>query len=174
MDWRSLLPTAAAALFVLFLLWKMRPAGLGRRPPLDPRIAELRLRSTNLVGAEKSAALCEAGALAHSAMRPTAAFGYYLRAARAEPSAIEPVRGMALALARRRRSLERALWRHLAWLDWSTSPGAARATLEELATVYRRGRDRARVEALGKAAALLPSNASETGAKPAPSTDSTE
>ena len=153
-DVRTLVPAGAAILFVLFLVWKLRPAREGRGP-MDPRIKEVRARAAATTGAERAKALCEAGAIADEAHRPTAAFGYYLRAARADPAAEAPIRGLSQALARKPRSLEQALWRHLASLDPKAHPAAARATVDELSALYRRRRDRARARALENVLAAL-------------------
>jgi len=149
---------------VIFLIWKMRPVAFGKRGPLDPRIAEARSRALEATGRERALALCEAGALCLEANRPTAAFGYYLRATRADPTAIEPISGIVKSLARKRASLERALWRHLATLEWSgdTLP-AVRASIGELADLYRKSGERFRAEALLKALALLPTPTIEAG-----------
>lgn len=155
MDARTLLPAGAAIVFVLFLVWKLRPSREGRGP-LDPRIARARERAAVTKGSERAAALCEAGALADEARRPTAAFGYYLRATRADPSSVAPIRGMAHALARKPRSLERALWRHLALLDFDANRAAACAAMEELAHLYRRRRERTKARALEKLVSALP------------------
>ena len=135
----------------------MRPVAFGKRGPLDPRIAEARARASEATGRARALALCEAGAFCLEANRPTAAFGYYLRATRADPTALEPIAGIVKALARKRASLERALWRHLATLEWSgeTLP-AARATIVELASLYAKSGERFRAEGLHKILALLP------------------
>lgn len=157
LDARTLIPAIAAALFVLFLLWKMRPAGFGARRPLDPRIAEVRARAARSKGNERAVALCEAGDLSVEAHRPTAAFGYYLRAARADVAAIAPIVGFARALSRKPRALERVLLRHLSTIDWRDGHNpAVRAALDELASVYRRTRERARAQVIDKTIALLP------------------
>ena len=154
---RALIPAIAAALFVIFLLWKMRPFTFGKRGPLDPRIAEARTRAAELSGRARALALCEAGALSLEAKRPTAAFGYYLRATRADPSAIEPIRGIVRALGRKRASLERVLWRQLATLEWSGEfVPAVSACLGELEALHRRSGERARADALIKVIVLLP------------------
>ena len=153
-----MIPAAAAVAFVLFLLWKMRPAALGPRKPLDPRIAEARARAASTTGRERALTLCEAGEISVLANRPTAAVGYFLRAARSDLASTEPIHGIARALSRRKRSLERVLWRHLSALDWGGEHLAAtRAALEELISLYRKSGDRFRADALGKALLLLPS-----------------
>lgn len=161
MDARTVVPAGAAIVFVLFLFWKLRPTRDGRGP-LDPRIRELRARAAEVGGTERAKLFCEAGAMADEANRPTAAFGYYLRATRADPAAQEPIHGLAHALSRKPRALERALWRHLATLDFTAHPAAARATLEELAALYRRRRDRVRARSFENLlAALAPPPAAE-------------
>jgi hypothetical protein len=167
MDPRALIPAVAAIAFIAFLLWKMRPASVGRRRPVDPHVAEARARATRLDGRARAVALCEAGARSNEAARTVAAFGYYLRALRADLTYDEPIRGLARTLGRRRASLERVLWRHLASLDWASAQRtAARTTLEELISLYRRGRDRPRAEALGKVLTLL--STPDLSAPPAP------
>src|SRR5258708_29810225 len=100
MDARTVVPAGAAIVFVLFLVWKLRPMSDGRGP-LDPRIREVRARAAEATGMERAKLFCEAGAIADEAKRPTAAFGYYLRATRADPSADEPIHGLARALSRK-------------------------------------------------------------------------
>ncbi len=159
LDARALIPAIAAAVFVLFLLWKMRPVIFFARGPLDPRVNEARARAATVTGRDRALALCEAGALCIESSRHTAAFGYYLRASRADPSAPEPIHGMAQALVRRRASLERVLWRHLATIEWTGEVApAVRATLEELAVLYRRSGERFRADALLRVEALLPAS----------------
>ena len=137
MEPRALIPAIAAALFVIFLLWKMRPVAFGKRGPLDPRIALARGRAAALTGRERALALCDAGALCLEANRATAAFGNYLRATRADPSAVEPIRGIVAALARNRTSLERVLWRHLATLDWEQVDDRLKKAIDQLPEHYR-------------------------------------
>lgn len=165
-----MVPAGAAIAFALFLLgkllWRMRRAG-GSRGPLDPRIREVRARAARVVGPERARVLCEAGALAEQARRPTAAFGYYLRASRADPAAEAPIRGLAHTLARRPRALERALWRNVASLDVALHRAALRVTLEELAAMHARRRDRVRARALEKLVAALSMPASLPAATPA-------
>ena len=157
MDARALVPAGAAAVFVIFLVWKMWPSVRGpfqRRRSIDPRLPALREKASTASGAARAGALCEAGAVSLEASRQTAAFGYFLRAARADPDASEPIRGIVRALDRKPRSLERVLWRHLATIDVRSS--AARATLEALVSLYDRTRDRTRARALERLLSLVP------------------
>ena len=156
MDVRALVPAGAAAIFVMFLVWKMWPSvrPFHRRHALDPRLPVLRAKAAVVSGPARAAALCEAGAVSLERSRQTAAFGYYLRAARADAGAGEPIRGIARALDRKPRSLERVLWRHLSTLDVRSA--AARATLEELVTLYHRTRDRTRAKAIESLLSLVP------------------
>ena len=151
MNLRAIVPAGAGVAFALFLLakllWRMRWAG-GRRGPLDPRIREVRARAAKVVGPERARVLCEAATLAEGARRPTAAFGYYLRASRADPTAVAPIRGLAHTLARRPRALERVLWRNIASLDVTRHRVALRISLEELAAMHSRRRDRVRARAI--------------------------
>jgi hypothetical protein len=156
-DARALIPAGAAVVFVVFLMWKMWPSVRGplqRRRSIDPRLPALREKAAVVTGAERARVLCEAGDVALEGARQTAAFGYYLRAARADVAAGAPIRGIARALGRKPRSLERVLWRHLSTLD-VRSP-AARATLEELVALYQRTRDRNRARSLENLLALVP------------------
>jgi hypothetical protein len=159
-DARALIPAGAAFVFVVFLVWKMWPTVRGpfqRRRSIDPRLPPLREKAAGASGAERARVLCEAGAVSLERSRQTAAFGYYLRAARADADAGEPIRGIARALDRKPRSLERVLWRHLATLDVRSA--AARATLEELVAVYHRTREPTRARSLEKLlSALHPSD----------------
>src|SRR5258708_3558297 len=117
-------------------MWPSVRGPFQRRHSVDPRLPALRAKASTVAGPARARALCEAGAISLERSRQTAAFGYYLRAARADAGAAEPIHGIARALARKPRSLERVLWRHLATID-VRSP-AARATLEALVALYER------------------------------------
>lgn len=158
LGWRHAV-AAVAALFVAFLLFKMRPAQR-RAPKLAAELRAARERAARAgTLAERSAALCEAGTLAaRSARRPTAAAGLFLRAMRAAPTSPDAVAQAAAALAEPApRLLEKMLWRRLAALPWDDAHRpAVRAAVDGLRDLYRRHvRDRDRAEILRKLDLLL-------------------
>jgi hypothetical protein len=138
MDWH--LPLAvAAAVFLVVLLWNVRPrVGPGRgakRVALAAARARIEAAKTD---AERAVALCDAGdACAMGLAGSESAIGYYLRAMRASPHDAELVARAAKGLSRRPRALESLLWRRLGAEPW-TGPGekAARVAIDELAKLY--------------------------------------
>jgi len=110
----------AAALFVVFLLWQMRPRGM-RRQGLGAGVRAARERARAAATPEERAeALCEAGALAvKDGARWTAAAGSFLRAMSAAPESPVVVEQLVQTFRRHRpRLLERILWRRLGHLPW--------------------------------------------------------
>jgi len=158
MDWHIPL-VAMAGIFILFLLWRMRPAfGHGK----DGAAALLREAKKRLDEAksdeERALALADAGdACARSVGRANGAVGYYLRAMRASPASADLVMRAANALARRPHALESLLWRRLGAEPWSAErTAAARAALRELARLYAGPlRNRVRARALEHTLAAL-------------------
>ena len=147
----------AAAVFVVFLLAKLRPVRLGRgRPGLGAGVRAARERAHGATTARARAeALCEAGRLAAEDRRWTASAGFFLRAMRTDPAWSAPVELAAAALARRRpRFLEKLLWRRLAALPWDGAhAAAARVTAARLASIYREQlRDPEKAEVLSRLA----------------------
>jgi hypothetical protein len=158
LGWRHAL-AGVAALFLLFLLVKMRPARR-RRDALSEAVQAARERARRATTADERAdALCEAGTLAiRSQRRITAAVGFFLRAMRADPTSAQVIQRTTSALARRRpRLLEKILWRRLAVLPWDgPHRDAARAAAIGLRELYLREiRDRNRAEILRKLARTL-------------------
>lgn len=158
LGWRHAL-AGAAALFLLFLLIKMRPARQ-RRDALSEAVQAARERARRAATVdERAEAFCEAGVLAlRSQRRVTAAVGFFVRAMRADPTSARVIEQMCRALARRRpRLLEKILWRRLAVLPWDgPHRAAARAAAIGLQELYLREiRDRNRAEILRKLARTL-------------------
>jgi hypothetical protein len=148
---------AVAMLFVLFLVAKMRPS-LAVRGALGAEVRAARARAYAATNPRaRSEALCEAGRLAASGRRWTAAAGFFLRAMTAEPTSADTVSQTAIALSPRGRLLEKILWRRLAHLPWDdTHAAAARAAAVALAGLYQgKLRDRARAEVLRRLAERL-------------------
>jgi len=122
---------AAAVLFLVFLLWRLRPGG-GRRGPLgaaleSSRAARERARAATTPRA-RAEALCQAGTLAVTGgARWTASAGAFLRAMNADPTWPDAVHQLVAAFRKRRpRLLEKILWRRLGHLPWD---GAHRPVL---------------------------------------------
>jgi len=159
MTWNVPLVVATFA-FVLFLLWKLRPAfgaGGGRGKGAALRAAKQRLESAK-TDEERALALCDAGdAVAAGLAGGDSAVGYYLRAMRASPASAELVARAAKGLARKPRALESLLWRRLGAEPWSGGgEAAARAALDELARLYAGPlRNAPRARAMENARALL-------------------
>lgn len=155
LGWRYAL-AGAAALFILFLLIKMRPVRR-HRDALSAEVQTARERARRATTpAERAEALCDAGALAvRGGRRMTAAVGFFLRAMRAEPTSARVIELTVASLAKARpRVLEKILWRRLALLPWDDAHRAAtRATAVGLRDLYRRElRDRSRAEIMRKLA----------------------
>jgi hypothetical protein len=147
------LVVGTAAVFLLFLVFKYRPA-LGRvaRRPVggDLRLARERAREASTSREKAEAYVRAAQAASREPGGLTAAFGYYVRAMRADPAACEPIAGVCDLLERKRPELlESTLWRRLAILPWSGDTAmAARCAGEGLAKLYAKRikhRDRANV-----------------------------
>lgn len=147
--WRHVL-VGAAVLFLLFLVVKMRPAGVAR-PGLaaDIRAAKQRARDATTPAA-RAEALCEAGRLAREGGRVAMAAAFFQRAMKADETSVEAVERTVAALSRRPRLLEKLLWRRLAHLPWDDAHrAAAKATVGALRHLYLRAlRDSARAEFL--------------------------
>ncbi|WP_437680430.1 hypothetical protein [Sorangium sp. So ce131] len=153
--WRHVL-AGVAALFILFLLVKMRPARR-RRDTLSAEVQAARERARRAATPrERAEALCDAGAHAlRGSRRVTAAVGFFVRAMRADPTSARTIELTTGALAKRRpRLLEKILWRRLAVLPWDGDHReAARAAAIGLRDLYRREiRDRNRAEIMRKLA----------------------
>jgi hypothetical protein len=167
--WQQLLVVGAAVLFTAFLLWKYKPRlpRARRRPREENRLpardaasvakaveaARERARAAKSAR-ERAEALTEAGRAASvSSETANSAIGFYLRAMRADPTLLDPVRGIAELLRKERPELlESVLWRRLANLSWSGETAeAVRCAGEELVALYRKElRNRDRAKAMGK------------------------
>jgi hypothetical protein len=167
----------AAALFGVFIVWRVRPSFGRRRPTKAQRkaLAEAKARVRAADGAHARAlALCDAGDAYASASGPfTGVLGYYLRAMRTDPTSAEPVERASRALIRRPRSLEALLWRRLGASKWEGATRAASlAALRALRDLYSGPlRNRIRASAMSHALAAMGeppvSEASPVAATPA-------
>jgi hypothetical protein len=139
MNWNVPL-VVATFVFVVFLLWKLRPASGGAST--GSRRAALRAAKERVDAAktdeEKALALCDVGDAARGALAAgESAVGYYLRAMRTNPRSAEVVDRAAKGMERRPRALESLLWRRLGTEPWKGDTGpATRAALGELAKLY--------------------------------------
>jgi hypothetical protein len=158
-DWSLPLVLAAAA-FLMATLWQVRPAMGGRRRGARAALREAEERARAAPDeTTRAQVLCEAGDIVAAAVGGgAAAAALYLRALRSDPRSPVIVRRAAEGLARRPRTLETTLWRHLAATPWSgpTAP-SARAALECLRAVYDgRLRNSPRARAIANALEALP------------------
>jgi len=140
-----------AVLFLVFLLWQMRPGGAPRRGlGVEATAARARAAAATTPRA-RAEALCEAGTLAvRDGSRWTAAAGAFLRAMNADPVWPEAVEQLVVAFRRRRpRMLEKMLWRRLGHLPWDDAHRPVLlvvvSTLRQLYEKERRDRVRAAV-----------------------------
>jgi hypothetical protein len=160
MTWELAL-ALAAALFGVFIVWRVRPAFGARKVAPERRKAFADARARVLAAktpAERAIALCDAGdARAGLPGSGAAPVGYYLRAIRLEPSSVVPIERAARTLARRPHLLESFLWRRLGSSSWEgENRAAAIAALRELERLYSAGRrNRSRASALRHALAAL-------------------
>ena len=139
-----------AVLFLLFLLWQMRPGGR-RHGALGSEVRAARARAHSATTpTARAEALCEAGTLAAKHGRWTAAAGSFVRAMNADPTNAHVVEQL-VHVFRRRRSLvlEKMLWRRLGNLPWDDAHRAVLAvitsTLRQLHEKERRDKLRAAV-----------------------------
>jgi len=132
-DW-SIPLVVATAVFLAFLLWRIRPfvggsgGGAGREAL---RAAQDRVEAAK-TEPERALALCDAAEL----MRAGEARGMYLRAMRADPASADVVARAVAGLTRRPRALESLLWRYLASRPWTDAKDATRAALDALRSLY--------------------------------------
>src|SRR5260370_19207793 len=156
-SWQKILVLATAVVFAGSLLWKSRP-----RLPL-PSLPKVRRSADNLSPEAIKGQVREAREKARAAKTPrdramalhlaaeaaakaddgmTSAMGLYLRAMRADATFCDPVRGIsALLRGERPELLETVLWRRLANVSFSgENLAAVKGTVDELGTVYWRGR----------------------------------
>jgi hypothetical protein len=132
---------AAAAAFLLVVVWRVRPAlpfSPRRRASREAlREARTRIEATSDPQA-RAIALCDAADIMARAIGGASnATGLYLRALRADPKSAVVVGRAVAGLAARPRALEGLLWRHLAQSPWtSDSRDATRAVLDALRVLH--------------------------------------
>lgn len=125
----------AVALFLLAVLWRVRPAlGFGHRPGASRQAVKAQLERAEAAkdDHEKALALCDAADL----LAARGARGLYLRAMRADPKSVQVVQRAVTGLARRPRALEAVLWRHLGAGPWTDAREATAASLDALRVLY--------------------------------------
>ncbi len=183
MTWQLAL-AVAAALFGVFIVWRVRPS-FGPRPQSKATREAIAQARGKIASArtpdERARALCDAGdARAFLIGNVSSALGFYLRAMRSDPTAVEPITRAARGLARRPRALESLLWRRLGVGPWTGGRRApAIAALTELHRIYAsslRRRSRARaiaqvLDALGAAVVSLDPQSSHDVTAVAPEPD---
>jgi hypothetical protein len=132
----STLPLAVAAgVFFAMVVWRVRPAiGFGRRPGVSKEAVRAHLARAEEAKDEHSRALalCDAADL----LAAGAARGLYLRAMRSDPASVQVVERTVKGLAKRPRTLEAVLWRHLAAEPWMGARDASVVALDALRTLY--------------------------------------
>jgi hypothetical protein len=132
---------AAAAAFLLVVLWRVRPAlpfGRGRRASKQAlREAKARVETAPTPQA-RALALCDAADLmVRGVAGASSAAGLYLRAMRTDPQSAAVVGRAVAGLSARPRALESLLWRHLAQAPWtSDSRDATRSVLDALRLLH--------------------------------------
>jgi hypothetical protein len=148
---------AAAAAFLLVVLWRVRPA-----LPFSPRRraskqalreAKARIEASPSPQA-RALALCDAAdIMARSVGGAQSAIGLYLRAMRTDPQSAVVVGRAVAGMASRPRALESLLWRHLAQAPWSReSRDATRSVLDALRVLHEGPiKNAIRARALGNA-----------------------
>ena len=159
----------ASAVFVLSLLWRLRPqmedAGAARKKRGALSEAKKRLAAAK-TDEERALALCDAGDAAASGLAGgESAISYYLRAMRLDPKSPELVARAAKGLARKPRALESLLWRRLGAEPWrGGGEAAAKYAVEELARLYAGPlRNSARARAMENAKVLFGAPPTEVG-----------
>lgn len=130
---------AAAAAFLLVVLWRVRPAlpWTSRRRASREALREARMRIESAADPKARAlALCDAGDVM-AGSSGSAASGLFLKAMRADPNSADVVGRAVTGLVRRPRALESLLWRHLAQAPLtSESREATRAVLDALRVLH--------------------------------------
>lgn len=143
--WRAAL-LIVAGVFVIFLIAKMLPVGMGKRSVGKALSgARVKLRDAK-TPRDRAEALCEA-ALASMGLPfgSTRAAAYFLRAMRTDPTWSGSVeRAIASLAPRRARLLDKMLWRRLAATPWDEAHApVVRALLTGLGQVSAKARGRA-------------------------------
>jgi hypothetical protein len=148
---------AAAAAFLVVVLWRFRPAlpfGPGRRASREAlRQARQRIEDSATPQA-RAMALCDAAdIMIRGVGGASSATGLYLRAMRTDPQSAAVVSRAVAGLSARPRALESLLWRHLAQAPWTTdSRDATKAVLDALRVLHEGPLKNAiRARALGNA-----------------------
>lgn len=157
---RSIPLILATAAFLGVLLWRVRPALSWRqRRASREALREARSRIDSAIDEPARAlAICDAADLVAGRIGGgVSAKGLYLRALRSDGRSVELVARAVAGLAKRPRTLEAVLWRHLAAVPWTGESGeAARASLDALRTLYEGPlKNAVRARALGHARAAL-------------------
>ena len=168
MDWQNIVVLAGAVVFMIFLLWRMRPVrrGVGAMGAMAKSTMQARTKARLATTPRKRAEVLSeaAGQLGAQRGGGFAALSLYLRALHADPTWPAPIEGLRKLLwFRRPRSLERILWKRLSHTPWEGDqrPVAA-AAAKALAEVYRaRLHNRPRALVLARIAAQLQSPASK-------------
>jgi hypothetical protein len=138
---RSLPLILATTAFLAVLLWRVRPSllsGRRRRASRDAlREARARIESAP-DDVARARAICDAADLVAKRIGGgVSAKGLYLRALRSDGTSVDLVLRAVTGLARRPRTLEAVLWRHLATVPWTGPSGdAALASLDALRALY--------------------------------------
>jgi hypothetical protein len=159
-DWSTPLVVATAA-FLALVLWRVRPAlpwGRGLRARREALLAARTEIDSAIDDRARARALCDAADVVGTRVAGVAnASGLYLRAIRTDPASVEVIQRTVAGLARRPRTLESLLWRHLGTAPWTgDAVPAVRASLDALRVLYEgRLRNTARARALAQARDLL-------------------
>ena len=148
---------AAAAAFLVVVLWRVRPArpfGPGRRASREAlREAKQRIEDSKTPEA-RALALCDAAdIMVRGVGGASSATGLYLRAMRTDPQSAAIVGRAVAGLSTRPRALESLLWRHLAQAPWTIdSREATKAVLDALRVLHEGPlKNTIRARALGNA-----------------------
>jgi hypothetical protein len=148
---------AAAAAFLVVVLWRVRPAlpfGSRRRASREA-LREAKQRIEDSVTQEARAqALCDAAdIMVHTVGGASSATGLYLRAMRTDPQSAAVVGRAVAGLSRRPRALESLLWRHLAQAPWTIDSREATKTVLDALRALHEGplKNAIRARALGNA-----------------------
>jgi hypothetical protein len=169
-DWQNIIVLAGAVVFMIFLLWRMRPVRRGavQVGDLARHTLQARLKARDATSPRQRAqVLCDAAVqLAKQRSSRFAALTLFLRALHADPTWPEPIEHLRKLLwFARPRALERILWTRLARASWHDEQRAvALAAAQSLAELYRaRLRERSRAVVLDRVAASLRAEPSQPG-----------
>ena len=157
MDWQVPL-LVSTLIFAAFLVFRMRPAVTPRGRATAAALVEARKRiEAARNDTARAMALADAADACAILGRATSAHGYYLRALRSDPGSARIVERAATGLAKRPRSLEHLMWRHLGSHPWEGGTrDASIACLRVLARIYaKKRRHDVRAQAIEHAIAAL-------------------